>query len=66
VLLYTRADAERCLAQLVAVDFHARFEPARGLVARFTRAGHILDAACLALDPSGCSIGFPATGTIRS
>ena len=51
--LYTRADAERCLAQIVAVPFHAKFSPAPGITAWFTRAGHILGAACLVID-SGC------------
>jgi metallo-beta-lactamase family protein len=47
--LYTREDAERCLEQLSSVDYHADFEPAPGLHARFTRAGHILGSACLQL-----------------
>jgi metallo-beta-lactamase family protein len=47
--LYTREDAERCLEQLSAVDYHAPFEPAPGVVGRFTRAGHILGSACVQL-----------------
>ena len=56
--LYTREDAERCLARLVAVDFATRFEPAPGFSARFSRAGHILGAACVALDAGGTTIAF--------
>jgi metallo-beta-lactamase family protein len=56
--LYTRDDAERSLAQLVAVDFHARFTPADGVSARFTRAGHIIGSGCLALDTGDTTIAF--------
>ena len=56
--LYTREDAERCLAQLVPVDFHAPFSPARGVTASFSRAGHIIGSACLALEAGGVSIAF--------
>jgi metallo-beta-lactamase family protein len=56
--LYTRADAERCLAQLAPVDFHARFEPAPGFVAWFARAGHIVGSASLALDAGSVTLAF--------
>jgi metallo-beta-lactamase family protein len=56
--LYTRKDAERCLDQLVPTQFHAPFEPARGVVASFSRAGHIVGSACLALQTGGTSIAF--------
>jgi metallo-beta-lactamase family protein len=56
--LYTRKDAERCLDQLVPVPFHAPFEPARGVAASFSRAGHIIGSACLALRTGGTSIAF--------
>ncbi len=56
--LYTRADAERCLAQLVPIDFHARFEPAPGFVAWFARAGHIVGSASLALDAGSVTLAF--------
>ena len=45
--LYTRADAERSLAQLVPIAFGASFEPARDLTATFQRAGHIIGSACV-------------------
>jgi metallo-beta-lactamase family protein len=56
--LYTREDAERCLAQLASVAYHADFAPASGVTARFTRAGHILGAGCLALRTGGRTITF--------
>ncbi|MEP6860359.1 MAG: MBL fold metallo-hydrolase [Deltaproteobacteria bacterium] len=56
--LYTRADAERCLAQLVPIGFATRFAPVPGFAARFSRAGHILGAACLALEAGGTAIAF--------
>lgn len=56
--LYTREDAERCLEQLRVVDFHARFAPAPGFTARFTRAGHIIGSACIALETASTSIAF--------
>jgi len=56
--LYTREDAERCLERLVPIDFHARFEPAPGATASFSRAGHIVGSACLALELGGTSIAF--------
>ena len=56
--LYTREDAERCLEQLVPVDFATDFAPAAGVTARFTRAGHIVGSACLALAGGGASIAF--------
>lgn len=56
--LYTRDDAERSLEQLVTVKFHERFEPARGMAASYTRAGHIVGSGCLALSVGGTSITF--------
>ena len=56
--LYTRDDAERCLAQLRPVEFGERFEPARGFTTRFSRAGHILGAACVVVEAGGASIAF--------
>lgn len=56
--LYTRDDAERCLAQLRPVAFHETFEPARGVTASYTRAGHILGAGCLALAAAGVRVTF--------
>ena len=56
--LYTREDAERCLAQLRAVEFHETFAPAPGVAASFTRAGHIVGSGCLALVAGGVRLTF--------
>lgn len=56
--LYTREDAEACLAQLRAVAFHEVFEPARGVTASYTRAGHIVGSGCLALAAAGTRLTF--------
>lgn len=56
--LFTRAEAEAALGLLQAHPFHADFSPAEGFRARFTRAGHILGAACLSLAAEGRSLLF--------
>ena len=56
--LYTREDAERCLAQLEPVAFHETFSPAPGVQVRMSRAGHILGAACVHLEARGTAIAF--------
>jgi metallo-beta-lactamase family protein len=56
--LYTREDAEACLKQLRAVAFHEVFEPARGVMASYTRAGHIVGSGCLALAAAGARLTF--------
>ena len=56
--LYTRDDAERSLEQLVAVEYHERFDPARGISASYTRAGHIVGSGCLALHVGRTTITF--------
>jgi metallo-beta-lactamase family protein len=56
--LYTRQDAERCLEQLVPVEFHAPFAPVREVTATYTRAGHIVGSGCLALEVGGCKLTF--------
>ncbi|MBN8616096.1 MAG: MBL fold metallo-hydrolase [Deltaproteobacteria bacterium] len=56
--LYTRAEAEESLRCLEPVEFHEDFAPARGVTGRFTRAGHILGSACLALRADDTSIAF--------
>lgn len=48
--LYTRDDAERCLTQLRPVVFHQVFEPARGVTASYSRAGHILGSGRTIID----------------
>lgn len=56
--LYTRADAERALAQVVPVALHQRVDVAVGVTARWSRAGHILGAACVALEVDGRRVTF--------
>lgn len=56
--LYTREDAERCLPQLNAHAFAERFEPVPGVNATFTRAGHIIGSACLALQIRQTTVTF--------
>jgi metallo-beta-lactamase family protein len=56
--LYTRADAERCLPQVATHGYGERFEPAPGVTATFTRAGHIIGSACVVLRIGETSITF--------
>jgi metallo-beta-lactamase family protein len=56
--LYTFEDAQRSLERLEARAFHTWFDVAPGISARYTRAGHILGAACLALRVEGRTITF--------
>ena len=56
--LYTRDEAEASLCRLRAFEFHETFEPAVGVSAQFTRAGHILGSACLSLSTDGGTIVF--------
>lgn len=56
--LYTRDDAERSLAQLRPVGFDRRFDVAAGVSGTFSRAGHIVGSACLALRAGRITITF--------
>jgi metallo-beta-lactamase family protein len=56
--LFTRAEAERCLAQLVPVEFHRELAVAAGIAATFGRAGHIIGSANVAIDVDGTTIAF--------
>lgn len=56
--LYTRDDAVRSLDLLRPIDFDVAFEPAPGMTASFTRAGHIIGSACVHLTVDGYSIAF--------
>ena len=56
--LYTRADVETALALLQPRPFHAPFDVALGMSARFARAGHILGAASVAVRVEDRSINF--------
>jgi metallo-beta-lactamase family protein len=56
--LYTREDAERCLPQLSVKAFNETFSPVDDVSATFTRAGHIIGSACLALRIGGTTLTF--------
>lgn len=56
--LYTRHDAERALTQFVAVEFGAHFQPAAGMDALLSPAGHILGAAMITLEADARRICF--------
>ena len=56
--LYTRAEGVRCLDQLVPVDFHTPVSAADGMTVRFSRAGHIIGSACVAIAAAGTTITF--------
>ena len=56
--LYTRQQADRCLEQLRTVAFGQTFTVASGVLAKFTRAGHIVGSACVAFDIDGTRLTF--------
>lgn len=56
--LYTRADADACLASLQPIAMHASFEPVPGLRCSLRPAGHILGAASVRAEYEGRSITF--------
>ncbi len=56
--LYTQQDAERAIGLLTPVDFHRPFEPAPGITATLSPAGHILGAALLHVTTPGGDIVF--------
>lgn len=56
--LYTRADAEACLAQLSPVPYYEPFTPIAGVSASFTRAGHIVGSGCLRLALGAVAVTF--------
>jgi metallo-beta-lactamase family protein len=56
--LYTFEDAKRSLERVTPRPFHTWFEVAPGVSARFTRAGHIIGSACLALRVGDHTITF--------
>jgi metallo-beta-lactamase family protein len=60
--LYTRDDAERSLELLRPIPYDTEFSPSAGVIARFTRSGHIVGAACLNLLAEEKRIAF--TGDI--
>ena len=56
--LYTRQQAERCLERVRTVPFGQTFVVGNGVQASFTRAGHIVGSACLALNFAGTRLTF--------
>ncbi|HKO51422.1 MAG TPA: MBL fold metallo-hydrolase [Polyangiaceae bacterium] len=56
--LYTRQQAQRSLEQLRTVPFDQEFAVTDGVRAKFTRAGHIVGSACLALNLDGTRLTF--------
>lgn len=56
--LYTFQDAEDCLKQFEVVKLGNRWEPAEGLVAQASPAGHILGATFVRVEHDGVSVTF--------
>lgn len=56
--LYTRPDADACLARLQPVAMDTSFVPVPGLHARLRPAGHILGAASVRVEHQGVSLTF--------
>ena len=56
--LYTRAEAEACLAQLRPIAFGTSFAVARGVEAQLGRVGHIIGAASVRVRLGGHTITF--------
>src|SRR5689334_18122457 len=56
--LYTRADAERCLSSLFALDYGHEVELRDGLKFKLMRAGHILGASQVAIEHAGTRLLF--------
>ncbi|HEX7452335.1 MAG TPA: MBL fold metallo-hydrolase, partial [Polyangiaceae bacterium] len=56
--LYTRQEAERCLERVVTVPFAQRFTVGDGISAQFTRAGHIVGSASVALELGEARLTF--------
>jgi metallo-beta-lactamase family protein len=56
--LFTQLDAERALARLSTCDVGTAFEPAAGIEATFSPAGHILGAASVRLADGTSSVLF--------
>ncbi|MEM8667159.1 MAG: MBL fold metallo-hydrolase [Planctomycetota bacterium] len=64
--LYTVADAEATLQQLVATDYETWFEPADGILCRFWNAGHLLGSASIEVhfDQSGKTVNMLFSGDL--
>ncbi len=64
--LYTTADAQKCVQQLVAQEYEKPFEPVPGVTVTFRDAGHILGSAQVILDvqENGRKFRYLFTGDI--
>ncbi|HEY3932035.1 MAG TPA: MBL fold metallo-hydrolase [Verrucomicrobiae bacterium] len=64
--LYTTADAQKCVQQLVAHDYEKTFSPVAGVNVTFRDAGHILGSAQVILDvqENGRKFRYLFTGDI--
>lgn len=56
--LYTFQDAEDCLKRFEVVKVGSRWEPAEGIVAQASPAGHILGATFVRVEHGGVSVTF--------
>jgi len=56
--LYTFQDAEECLKRFEVVKVGSRWEPAEGIVAQASPAGHILGATFVRVEHGGVSVTF--------
>ncbi|MGE3394514.1 MAG: MBL fold metallo-hydrolase RNA specificity domain-containing protein [Steroidobacteraceae bacterium] len=56
--LYTFQDAENCLKQFKVIKVGSRWEPAEGIVAQASPAGHILGATFVRVEHGGVSVTF--------
>ncbi len=64
--LYTLADAEATLRQLVAVDYETWIEPVNGVLCRYWNAGHLLGSASIEVhyDDAGSTINMLFSGDL--
>jgi metallo-beta-lactamase family protein len=64
--LYTVADAQKCVQQLVAADYEKPFQPVNGVTVTFRDAGHILGSAQVIMDiqENGRKFRYLFTGDI--
>lgn len=56
--LYTERDARECLKRFRTVSFGEVLEPAPGMRAQYSRAGHLLGAASIRVEQGGTSVLF--------
>jgi metallo-beta-lactamase family protein len=56
--LYTERDAIECLKRFRVISLNDDFEPAPGMRARYSRAGHLLGAASIRVESGGTAVLF--------